>query len=127
MPGIYSDPLKFLADFHTFMRLLWVYRDWNTVGGGYHQLPFHRSELYTKLDKLVNAGFLIKRKDEETNRNYYRVISKRIVIPEFGAIQLDDYRPMIYVFIDPHGDIVRQLKWNPDRVYVFRRLNHADT
>ena len=127
MAGLYSDPLRALADFHTFFKLLWIYRDWRRVGDGYHELPFHRSALYDKLDKLVSAGLMLKRKDEN-GISYYRVISRRIVIPNFGAIELSDDMPLIYVFIDPLGDFMRQLKWNPDTVRVIvRRSEDADS
>jgi len=113
---MYSNPFKALAEFHTFFKLLWLFRDWNTIGAVYHQLPFPRSALYDKLKKLVESGLLIKRSEDGVN--YYRVVSRRIVIPEFGAVELSEDRPMIYVFIDPIGDFVRRLKWRPDDVYV---------
>ena len=110
----FGNVFKYFAGLHDLSVVLYAFRDCDRLYRVYKLLPYARASVYNKVESLVKQGLLIKRRDGDDV--YYRVIAPRIFIPNFGAIELDDFDPVIHLFIDGQVSFSRYLRRNGGRV-----------
>lgn len=107
----YSDPIRYLGDFHDFMRALYYLRNGLTKYQFAKLMSVDDSAAMARLEGWVRAGVVEKRDDGK-----YYLVSGRMIIPEFGTIEVTDHT--INISIDPFSKFVKKARYGIDQVRV---------
>jgi len=111
----FTNPIRYLGDFHDFIRGLYFLRRGVTKYEFSKLMSVDRSAAYSRLEGWVRAGVVEKRGDK------YYLVHGTIVIEGFGEIEVND--SSIVVRINPIPKFVHTARFKPDsvRVYVRRK------
>lgn len=107
----FSDPIRYLGDFHDFMRALYHLRSGLTKYAFAKLMSVDDSAAMARLEGWVKAGVVERREDGK-----YYLISGKIIIPEFGKIEVEDHT--INISIDPRSKFVQKAKYGLQQVFV---------
>lgn len=107
----YSDPIRFLGDFHDFMRALYYLKDGLTKYQFAKLMSVDDSAAMARLNGWVRAGVVEHREDGK-----YYLRAGRILVDGFGEITIND--GSIQITIDPLTKFVRKARRGMDSVAI---------
>lgn len=107
----YSDPIRYLGDFHDFMRALYFLRDGLTKYQFAKLMSVDDSAAMARLNGWVKVGVVQKLDDGK-----YYLSAGTIEVDGFGIIRISD--GTITINIDPHTKFNTRARYHPDLVAI---------
>ena len=105
-----TDPIRFLGDFHDFIRVLYFLRRGMTKYEFAKHMSIDTKAAYARLEGWLQLGVVEKRGDK------YYLTSGRIIIDGFGTIEVND--GSIDIHLDPMSKFVHRARFNSDSVRI---------